>query len=319
MKLTNRNRLPEAIVAAIQNDSYTKGDADISVTELLLPPQLRALKLKYYDELEEDVSDRIWSLLGQSVHAIIERATEGLAGVVAEMTLNSEYLGWKIKGQTDNIVLTDGELLDFKVTSTWKVRGESPPLEWVQQTNIYRRLAKKEKGIEISSIRVIAILRDWSKNESLRDQDYPQAQVKSFDIPVWSDSEADAFIEERIRLHQAAERNWPREPAPCSDYDIWAKPDKWAVIKKGNVRAVKLFEYADEASDLVASLGKQYLIKHRPGEATRARAGVRYLGSVLSGQTIPVTKRNNFRRIFLGTNLRSCFSAFSVLLFRGNT
>ena len=265
MKLTNRNRLPDAIVAAIQNDSYTKGDADISVTELLTPPQLRALKLKHYDELEEDVSDRIWSLLGQSVHTIIERATEGLAGVVAEMTLNSEYLGWKIKGQTDNIVLTAGELLDFKVTSAWKVRGETPPLEWVQQTNIYRRLAKKEKGIEISSIRVIAILRDWSKNESLRNQDYPQAQVKSFDIPVWSDSEADAFIEERIRLHQAS------EPAPCSDYDIWAKPDKYAVMKRGNVRAVKLFEYADEAHDLAATASNLY-VEHRPGEATRCQS-----------------------------------------------
>ena len=265
MKLTNRNRLPDAIVAAIQNDSYTKGSADISVTELLLPPQLRALKLKHYDELEEDVSDRIWSLLGQSVHTIIERATEGLAGVVAEMTLNSEYLGWKIKGQTDNIVLTDGELLDFKVTSAWKVRGETPPLEWVQQTNIYRRLAKKEKGIEISSIRVIAILRDWSKNESLRNQDYPQAQVKSFDIPVWSDSEADAFIEERIRLHQAS------EPAPCSDYDIWAKPDKYAVMKRGNVRAIKLFEYADEAQDLAATASNLY-VEHRPGEATRCQS-----------------------------------------------
>ena len=44
MILTNKHNLPEAIVAAIMNDSYTKGDADISVTELLSPPQLRALR-----------------------------------------------------------------------------------------------------------------------------------------------------------------------------------------------------------------------------------------------------------------------------------
>ena len=49
MKLTNNHNLPEAIVAAIMNDSYTKGDADISVTELLTPPQLRHLKLKHYE------------------------------------------------------------------------------------------------------------------------------------------------------------------------------------------------------------------------------------------------------------------------------
>jgi len=61
MKLTNNLRLPDPMVRAVGNDSYTKGDADISVTELLTPPQLRALRIKHHDEIVEDVSDRIWS------------------------------------------------------------------------------------------------------------------------------------------------------------------------------------------------------------------------------------------------------------------
>lgn len=31
MKLTNKLRLPEVVAMAVANDSYTKGDADISV------------------------------------------------------------------------------------------------------------------------------------------------------------------------------------------------------------------------------------------------------------------------------------------------
>src|SRR3954463_10849323 len=38
MKLTNRLGLPEPIVAAVANDGYSRGDADISVTSLLKPP-----------------------------------------------------------------------------------------------------------------------------------------------------------------------------------------------------------------------------------------------------------------------------------------
>ena len=265
MKLTNNHDLPEAIVAAIMNDSYTKGDADISVTELLTPPQLRQLKLKHYEELTEDVSDRIWSLLGQSVHTIIERAGLNLTNVLSEVTVNSEYGGWKLKGQIDNVVLSDSHLFDFKVTSAWKVKGGIVPPEWEQQTNIYRRLLAKEKGLSISRMSVIAVLRDWSRNEAGRSPDYPQAQVKMLDVRLWSEEEADAFINERVAMHQA------EVPALCTEADRWTKPEKWAVMKRGNVRAVKLFDDVIEAQLLAHTASNLYL-EHRPGEAVRCQS-----------------------------------------------
>jgi hypothetical protein len=265
MKLTNNHNLPEAIVAAIMNDSYTKGDADISVTELLSPPQLRHLKLKHYEELTEDVSDRIWSLLGQSVHTIIERAGLNLTNVLSEVTVNSEYGGWKLKGQIDNVVLSDSHLFDFKVTSAWKVKGGIVPREWERQTNIYRRLLAKEKGLSISRMSVIAVLRDWSRNEAARSPDYPQSQVKMLDVRLWSEEEADAFINERVAMHQAD------TPAPCTVEDRWTKPEKWAVMKRGNIRAVKLFDDPIEAQALADTASNLY-VEHRPGEAVRCQS-----------------------------------------------
>lgn len=264
MILTNKLDLPEAIVAAIMNDSYTKGDADISVTELLSPPQLRALKLKHREEIEEDVSDRIWSLLGQSVHTIIERASLALPNVLTEATVNSTYRGWKLKGQVDNVVLSGSQLYDFKVTSAWKVKGGEVPLEWEQQTNIYRRLLQKEKGLQVGNINVIAILRDWSRNEAARSPDYPQAQVKNFSVRVWETAEADDFIERQIARHQASDFE------PCSDEERWTKPEKWAVMKRGNVRAVKLFDNPIEAEQLASTSVAMY-VEHRPGEAVRCQ------------------------------------------------
>jgi hypothetical protein len=264
MKLTNKLRLPEVIVDAVQNDSYTKGEADISVTELLTPPQLRHLKLKYADEIVEDVSDRIYSLLGQSMHVIIERASAGKLDALSETTVYSDYDGWTVKGQADHILLATGELLDFKMTSVYKIKDGQVPREWVEQTNIYRRLLQREKGLVVNSIAIIVVLRDWSKNKSKQTQDYPQAQVVRLDVPLWDERQTDDFISQRIRLHQAA------EPAPCSDYDMWAKPDTFAVMKRGNVRAVRVFNNRFDA-DVFASTSSGLYVELRPGDAIRCQ------------------------------------------------
>lgn len=264
MKLTNKLRLPDAIVRAIANDSYTKGEADISCTELLLPPQLRKLKLNHYDELEEDAADRVPSLRGQAFHVILERAAVGNPDMMIEKTVYSEYGGWKIKGQIDHVLLSSGELFDFKETTARKVRGGVLPREWEQQTNIYRRMLHREKGIQIGAIAVFAFLRDWTKRESKQSQDYPQAPVVRLEVPLWTDEQADAFIEERVRLHQMA------EPVACSEEDVWAKPDKWAVMKRGNVKAIRVYNNPFDA-DAHAGQSSAFYVEHRPGEAVRCR------------------------------------------------
>ncbi len=264
MMLTNRQRLPAPIVAAISNDSYTKGDANISVTELLTPPQVVYLKKKHSEEISEDASDRIWSLIGQAVHTIIERASSQV-DVLSETTLFTECLGWKVKGTADHVTLTNAELCDFKVTTAYKIKAENIPQEWVQQTNIYRYMLHKERGLLINSIAVIAILRDWSKREARRSPEYPQTQVVRLEVPLWSVEEAEAFLEERVRLHQM------EEPPPCTDADTWARPSKWAVMKKGRASAVKLFDNPEEAGEFARQMGSAHSVEYRRGEVPRCQ------------------------------------------------
>src|SRR5258706_69449 len=68
--VTNKHGLPDAIVRAVLNDPYDRGDADFTVTQLLQPPQLA--RLTQANPIPEDVSDRIWALLGHAVHVILE-------------------------------------------------------------------------------------------------------------------------------------------------------------------------------------------------------------------------------------------------------
>ena len=84
MRLTNANNIPVQIVRAVENDGYTKGEAEMSVTGLLQPPQLSILRKHHEASITEDVADRIWMLLGQSIHSVLERANAGRDGALIE-------------------------------------------------------------------------------------------------------------------------------------------------------------------------------------------------------------------------------------------
>lgn len=76
MKLTNKHNLPKAFYRAVKNDTYSKGDADYSSTGLLTPPQQAALRKLHSEDVVEDVSDRVWAIMGTSVHAILEQSAK---------------------------------------------------------------------------------------------------------------------------------------------------------------------------------------------------------------------------------------------------
>ena len=264
--LTNKLGLPEPIVRAISNDTYTKGEADFSVTELLAPPQLVRLRKQHAEEIVEDASDRIWSLLGQAVHSVIERA--GMSpDTLSEVTLNTEFEGLTIKGTFDHMAISSLALYDFKVTTVWKVLNNALPPEWEAQTNIYRWMLNREKHIAANTMTIIAILRDWSKREADRRPDYPQAQAIRLEVPVWPLAVTEAFVRSRISLHL-------EEPvAGCTNEDIWAKPSKYAVMKKGRQSAVRLFDTAHEATEFLRTENVPGgYVEHRPGVATRCES-----------------------------------------------
>ena len=53
-------------------DTYSRGDAAISVTGLLRPPSMAALFEEFDDLIQRDVSDDVWTLFGRAVHHILE-------------------------------------------------------------------------------------------------------------------------------------------------------------------------------------------------------------------------------------------------------
>ena len=74
MKLTNYHGLPKPFFQAVLSDKYSRRNAHCSATGLIRPPRITILTQRHWEEIEEEISERIWSLLGKSVHVILQTA-----------------------------------------------------------------------------------------------------------------------------------------------------------------------------------------------------------------------------------------------------
>ena len=99
MRMTNHFNLPEAFVRFEQKNQHSKGTADFSATELIDSPRVRRLKAEHYDEIEEDISDRIMSILGTATHVILEQGAPSYC--IVEERLSMMVDGKEISGGID--------------------------------------------------------------------------------------------------------------------------------------------------------------------------------------------------------------------------
>lgn len=269
MILTNHLGLPRSIENAVRNDKYTRGNAHISVTGLISPARKRALEIKHADEISEDVSERIWALLGQITHGILERAEDH---AWTEERLYIERHGWRISGQFDRYLLEpDGLLQDYKLTSMYSVKDGGKD-EWASQENVYA-LMLREHGYRVDRLEVVAILRDWSKVKARHSPDYPQTPAVIVPVPMWPAAQAEQYIKDRLIAHGKAQHELPE----CSPAERWEKPGAWALYKIGNTRATSLHETETEANVALDEIApnslkrRSYEIRERPAVQTRCQ------------------------------------------------
>lgn len=261
MKLTNKLGLPQALVDAVSNDPYSRGDAEISVTGLLKPLRAVMLERAHESEITEDVADRLYAMYGQVIHGVLERANTD-RNVTTERRLFMEIDGVKISGAMDSMDAKDGTLRDWKFVTSWKFKQGAVPIEWERQQNAYAELLR-HNGFEVKALEVVGLLRDHSKLEAKRDGSYPQLPVARMPIPLWPREKALAYLKGRIAEYKLAKTNLPE----CSPEDRWAKSDVYAVMKEGRKSAVKLYDSELSAQMHAVEVGG-YVVK-RPGEQTR--------------------------------------------------
>jgi hypothetical protein len=259
MEITNNYNLPEQIVRAVTFSTRPPQDCVISVTELIGPAWIRYLRRKHWQELSEDASERLWALLGQSVHYVVEQ--HELDNSIAEERLTAEFDGYTITGQADNYNGDSHSVEDWKVTSVWSFMNGIKS-EWEAQLNIYAWLWRKN-GFQVVGLNINAILRDWQAGRANGDG-YPEIPFVVVPVSVWPNEKVEAYIRGRLEAHAA--------PAPCTPDEKWQNGDVWAVMKEGRKSAVKLHDSEEIANRHAAELGAKHTVVKRPGECTRCKS-----------------------------------------------
>ena len=269
MKITNKFNIPQTIINILDRPTYSKGKANLSVTQLLNSPKIVALTKKFEDEIEQDASDMVWSIFGSAVHNILEHGKDD--NHIVEQRIHKEYDGWHISGAIDLQVVNENgiDVKDYKTTTVWAVMNEK--IEWEVQLNIYAGLVEDVKKIPVTSVGIVAIIRDWNRRESTTREGYPEAPIKEIPIRLWSKEERDQYISKRIALHSACDFAIETDGTlpDCTPDEMWEKPTTYAIKKVGNKRAFKVYETEKDALDAIADMEKTYEIEVRPGERTR--------------------------------------------------
>ena len=236
---TNVHGLPDAFVAAVLNDPY-QGGGDISATKLIDSPRRRTLYRAHKESVVEDVSERVWSVMGQAVHTVLERAE---TSALVEERLYAEVDGWKVSGQFDRMHLADRTLQDWKVCSTYKYLGDE---SWTRQLNVLRWLAHKN-GYQVDRLQVVAIFRDWKRAESQRRDDYPKQAIQVIDVPAWPLGDCESYVRERVSFHQRSDSG---EEIECSPEERWYSGTTYALMKEGGKRAKRVVPILSELGDI---------------------------------------------------------------------
>lgn len=261
MIITNRLDLPEVLVRALARDPYSKGSSRYSVTMLIDAVRPRVLKEQHAEETSRDISDSVWMLLGKGVHHILEHgaAAEGDTDHTIEERIFVNVRGIEVSGAMDvqRHPGGDAEIIDWKVTSTYRVSSAPGLKKWEEQLNLYRifRVIAKDKITqgevpdgkltrlpgrqaedtypgEVTKLTIVAFLRDWSKSKARQNPDYPQAPIVKIPMPVWSIADAHAYLHDRVKAHQEGDSLADVGMIPqCSDEDRWKRGGAFEVVQ----------------------------------------------------------------------------------------
>jgi len=268
--ITNKHNLPQTLVNLAESRDYSRGNSHRSITQLIDAPQISVLRMINENRITEDVVDTFWANLGSALHHITEKGADDKHLVEERLFVDVE--DWTISGAIDVQRLEDDNsitIMDYKFTSVWAVRN--PKLDWERQLNCYAYLVEANKKVKIKELQIICFLRDWNRNNAKRDMNYPQQQIVVVPIKLWDFEERSKYVADRVRTHQEALQDYMngKDMAECTFEEMWKREDTYAVKKKKNKRALKVFEIETDAKEFAKEKGEEYEVEYREGVAVR--------------------------------------------------
>lgn len=267
MKITNKLNLPDMLQRAVEKE-YTYRDKRYSITSLLDPDRVLMLKRRYNDLIEQDVSECIWMLFGTVTHYALETGIEVRENEYVEEHLEYTFdSGYTLSGIIDHV---EDYVDDYKTTSVWTVIYGSNNDHWEKQLKMGAYLHYKKHGNWINKGRIIAILKDWNKNDAKEKENYPELPVQVINFDLGTPEEIENWIIERFKHIEMLEKMDDYDLPLCTMEERFNSGDKYAVKKKTYKKAFRVFDDFEKARECLISLQEkypnEYEIEKRPGE-----------------------------------------------------
>ena len=248
MKINNKLKFPVTFVNAVTKE-YQYKEKQYSVTSLLKDVREILLTRRHNNEIEQDVADMIWLIFGTAVHKVLEDSQEADTEFKEEHFVQEVENGYKLSGQAD---LYNAEVTDYKTCSVWKVIYNDWE-DYRKQLLMYA-WAFRKMGFEVEKGQIVAVIKDHSKTKAKVDSSYPQYPVyrKIFNFSNKDFEDIEKFI--KIKFKEIAKyENTPDNELPiCSKESRWNDGDKYAVKKKGNKRALRMYDKLEDAENHIA-------------------------------------------------------------------
>lgn len=260
MRITNKYNLPQELITILERDLREPIPHKYSVTELLKPIKEIILWRRYYDIITQDASELIVASFGTAFHTMMEGVTTADAEERIEVEISP---GVYLTGRYDKF--KNFELHDYKTTSVGKwQRGDFS--EYKRQGLMYAWLLRKN-GVYVEKCVFHMFLKDHSLSRASRSDNYPDVAYQTYEFNVTSTdlTEIEKYITERIALIESL-LDVPDNQLPMPTHDeSWYTGDKYAVMKNGGSRAVKVFDDLDSATLYMSGASNLY-IEERKGE-----------------------------------------------------
>jgi len=280
MIIENRAGLSPVFVTLCDRllNKYDKENARYSTTQIPNPPRIVHLVERHHDEIHADVQDLAYILQGQLMHLLLEQAAGLTELAERRFFVTREINGVQVTvgGKPDAILLPQtagpAEMDQYKYTSA---RGWMSGVkdEWTMAENIYRYMVEAS-GITIGRMFLTMIFRDWHRSDYLRRPlEYPEHAIERLPVEPWKSDKTEILLDMRLRGLVIAEDLEDDDLPFCTPEERWQTGDAWAVRKRGNQNATKMFTVhmgGEEAAlaDAARRSG-DYLVEYRKGESRR--------------------------------------------------
>lgn len=254
--------MPESLQRYLDADGYDPGHipTDISATRLKDAPRVHRLTSEYRDQISVERQSRGFAKLGEAWHHHMEMHAPD--EWIVERRFYAQVDGRIVSGAIDAVepfgTARGVKVWDYKVMTAYKAQTDLKDFE--RQLNIYAFLLR-QNGMNPVGLYISGVIRDWSDRKV--SGTYPDTMFPVFELPIWPEEEAEAYVKERLALH------FGEDLPPCTDEERWMSATKYAVVSEKTGKTLRL--YNDEQSALDHKTKSPFHVEKRQPEPIRCQ------------------------------------------------